>query len=429
MSSYLSHVTIDCRNAYDLSEWWKPVLGFVDLEGDPNLPGHEECLIRDPDSGQQVIPFRRANTGAARVDRAGDSGRTRDPPPRLPQHQGGRRLVPPHGPGCTLSVSAWSQRRPEQRDGLAERPRPDDGEHAERPGQPGPPSDRAVLPGRPESGGRAGADGGPPGRVHQDEPRVPARPDGDGHPHQVGQLAGDPRALRAGDVVDDDHRGGPHGTSMAATSAPAQVRASSGRTTGSARAHTASRSRRRSRRSTAAASRAGPPRTRPPARTPPGTGRPARPRAARGAAAPTARRCASRCPSRSRTAARPTGAGAAHPPARAGRSPAPGTAAARTRAAARARRAGRTGPPAPGPAPAPAAAPRARPRRTPPAAPREAGRHRRTAPRARRARPARSAGTPSCGFKCCRSWRTPPPPRPRTTSSPTRPAREPGREP
>jgi len=55
MSSYLSHVTIDCRDAYALSEWWKPVLGYVDIDGDPNLPGHEECLIRDPQSGQQLL--------------------------------------------------------------------------------------------------------------------------------------------------------------------------------------------------------------------------------------------------------------------------------------------------------------------------------------------------------------------------------------
>ena len=55
MSSYLSHVTIDCHNAYELSEWWKPVLGYVDIDGDPNLPGHEECMIRDPETGQKLL--------------------------------------------------------------------------------------------------------------------------------------------------------------------------------------------------------------------------------------------------------------------------------------------------------------------------------------------------------------------------------------
>ena len=55
MTSLISHTTIDCRNAYELSEWWKPVLGYVDIDGDPNLPGHEECMIRDPESGHQLL--------------------------------------------------------------------------------------------------------------------------------------------------------------------------------------------------------------------------------------------------------------------------------------------------------------------------------------------------------------------------------------
>ena len=55
MTSYISHTTIDCANAYELSEWWKPVLGYVDIEDDPNLPGHEECMIRDPETGHQLL--------------------------------------------------------------------------------------------------------------------------------------------------------------------------------------------------------------------------------------------------------------------------------------------------------------------------------------------------------------------------------------
>lgn len=55
MTSYISHTTVDCANAYELSEWWKPVLGYVDIDGDPNLPGHEECMIRDPETGHQVL--------------------------------------------------------------------------------------------------------------------------------------------------------------------------------------------------------------------------------------------------------------------------------------------------------------------------------------------------------------------------------------
>jgi hypothetical protein len=55
MTAFVSHTTIDCRNAYELSEWWKPVLGYVDIEGDPNEPGHEECMIRDPETGHQLL--------------------------------------------------------------------------------------------------------------------------------------------------------------------------------------------------------------------------------------------------------------------------------------------------------------------------------------------------------------------------------------
>lgn len=55
MTSYISHTTVDCANAYQLSEWWKPVLGYTDIPGDPNRPGHEECMIIDPDTGHQVL--------------------------------------------------------------------------------------------------------------------------------------------------------------------------------------------------------------------------------------------------------------------------------------------------------------------------------------------------------------------------------------
>jgi len=55
MTSFISHTTVDCANAYELSEWWKPVLGYVDLDDDPNEPGHEECLIRDPETGHRVL--------------------------------------------------------------------------------------------------------------------------------------------------------------------------------------------------------------------------------------------------------------------------------------------------------------------------------------------------------------------------------------
>ena len=55
MTAFISHTTIDCANAYQLSEWWKPVLGYVDIEDDPNEPGHEECMIRDPQTGHMLL--------------------------------------------------------------------------------------------------------------------------------------------------------------------------------------------------------------------------------------------------------------------------------------------------------------------------------------------------------------------------------------
>src|SRR5690349_17305953 len=57
MTSFISHTTVDCRNAYELSEWWKPVLGYVDIDGDPNEPGHEECMIRDPEDARPRLLF------------------------------------------------------------------------------------------------------------------------------------------------------------------------------------------------------------------------------------------------------------------------------------------------------------------------------------------------------------------------------------
>ena len=55
MACFVSHTTIDCLDAYALSEWWKPVLGLTDVPGDPNEPGHEECMILDPESGYRLL--------------------------------------------------------------------------------------------------------------------------------------------------------------------------------------------------------------------------------------------------------------------------------------------------------------------------------------------------------------------------------------
>ena len=55
MTAYISHTSIDCRNAYELSQWWKQVLEYVDQPDDPNEPTHEECWIQRPDGGHPLL--------------------------------------------------------------------------------------------------------------------------------------------------------------------------------------------------------------------------------------------------------------------------------------------------------------------------------------------------------------------------------------
>lgn len=54
MSSRVAHISIDCIDAHSLSEWWKVVLGYTDVPGDPNEPGDEECTIVDPTGGHRL---------------------------------------------------------------------------------------------------------------------------------------------------------------------------------------------------------------------------------------------------------------------------------------------------------------------------------------------------------------------------------------
>jgi hypothetical protein len=53
--AYISHTSVDCTNAYELSEWWKRVLGYVDVVDDRNEPGHEECMILSPETGHHLL--------------------------------------------------------------------------------------------------------------------------------------------------------------------------------------------------------------------------------------------------------------------------------------------------------------------------------------------------------------------------------------
>jgi len=57
MTSYLSNIVVDCRDAYALATWWKQVLGYADLPDDPNLPGDQLCAIADPERSDQELLF------------------------------------------------------------------------------------------------------------------------------------------------------------------------------------------------------------------------------------------------------------------------------------------------------------------------------------------------------------------------------------
>lgn len=55
MTSRIGNTTVDCLHAYTLSQWWKQVLGYADIDGDPNEAGDEECMIVDPISGHKLL--------------------------------------------------------------------------------------------------------------------------------------------------------------------------------------------------------------------------------------------------------------------------------------------------------------------------------------------------------------------------------------
>jgi hypothetical protein len=55
MSSYISHTSIDCTDAYALSSWWRAVLDYTQDPDDPDSPGDEECLMISPDGRHKVL--------------------------------------------------------------------------------------------------------------------------------------------------------------------------------------------------------------------------------------------------------------------------------------------------------------------------------------------------------------------------------------
>ncbi|MGL5818587.1 MAG: VOC family protein [Phycicoccus sp.] len=90
MTARVSHTTVDCRDAYELSEWWKGVLDYVDVEGDPNEPGHDECMIVRRDDGHRLlfieVPERKAGKNRIHLDLEPVEGTRDDELARLLAH-------------------------------------------------------------------------------------------------------------------------------------------------------------------------------------------------------------------------------------------------------------------------------------------------------------------------------------------------------
>jgi uncharacterized damage-inducible protein DinB/predicted enzyme related to lactoylglutathione lyase len=53
----MRHVTIDCRDPYQLSQFWAAVLGYIDDPDDPNSPDDPEALIVDPTARHPALLF------------------------------------------------------------------------------------------------------------------------------------------------------------------------------------------------------------------------------------------------------------------------------------------------------------------------------------------------------------------------------------
>ncbi|GIH03960.1 glyoxalase [Rhizocola hellebori] len=55
VTSFISHTSVDCADAYKLSRWWQTVLDYVENPDDPNEPGHEECMIYSRDGSHRLL--------------------------------------------------------------------------------------------------------------------------------------------------------------------------------------------------------------------------------------------------------------------------------------------------------------------------------------------------------------------------------------
>ena len=55
MTLALSHTTINALDAHAQSVWWADLIGYAEDPDDPNLPGHEECMILSPDGSHRIL--------------------------------------------------------------------------------------------------------------------------------------------------------------------------------------------------------------------------------------------------------------------------------------------------------------------------------------------------------------------------------------
>ncbi len=55
MTSRISHLTVDCHDAYAMSRWWAEALAMAEDPKDPNEPGHEECMIFSADGRTRLL--------------------------------------------------------------------------------------------------------------------------------------------------------------------------------------------------------------------------------------------------------------------------------------------------------------------------------------------------------------------------------------
>ena len=55
MALRVSHTTFNALDAYQQSVWWAELLGYHEDPEDPNLPGHEECMISSADVSHRIL--------------------------------------------------------------------------------------------------------------------------------------------------------------------------------------------------------------------------------------------------------------------------------------------------------------------------------------------------------------------------------------